>query len=325
MRDQLHLMELVDNYLDGTMNNTDRAAFEERMRKSDELTALVEDQQRLRRAARRSPARAAAKKAYRKHMWGKWAPWAGVGAAVLIASTAALFLWTSNDAKLGADGSPIDAQEYRVLTDTTGTRLDPLVLTIDPTKDTTLVTPNGVVLDIPQGAFVDSLGVAVTTPVRVTMLEAFDPLDIMKAGLSTMSGDTLLETGGMFYFDAQANGKPVKIDPGKPLTAMVPALDGQDDMQLYQGVKRDDGIIDWRNPKPLKKSLVPVDITTLNFYPPGYEAKLAQLGQDVTKKAFKDSLYYSMICGAFRPELLDLAPPIDDDEGIFEFGGLGAV
>ncbi|MBK7553100.1 MAG: hypothetical protein IPI55_00485 [Flavobacteriales bacterium] len=293
MRDQLHLMELVDNYLDGTMNTTDRAAFEERMRNSDELTALVEDQQRLRRAARRSPARAAAKKAYRKHMWGKWAPWVGVGAAVLIASTAALFLWTSNDVKLGADGSPIDPQEYRVLTDTTGTRLDPLVLTIDPTKDTTLVTPNGIVLDIPQGAFVDSLGIAITTPVRVTMLEAFDPLDIMKAGLSTMSGDTLLETGGMFYFDAQANGKRVKIDPGRPLTAMVPAIYGQDDMQLYQGVKRDDGIIDWQNPQPLKKSLVPVEITTLDFYPPGYEAKLAELGQDVTNKALKDSLYYS--------------------------------
>ncbi|MEO8067758.1 MAG: cytochrome c [Flavobacteriales bacterium] len=295
MRDQLHLMELVDNYLDGIMNSTDRAAFEERMRKSDELTALVEDQQHLRRAARRSPARAAAKKAYRKHMWGKWAPWAGVGAAVLIASTAALFLWTSNNAKVGADGSPIDPQEYRMLTDTTGTRLDPLVLIIDPTKDTTLVTPSGVVLDIPQGAFVDSLGVAITTPVRLTILEAFDPLDIMKAGLSTMSGDTLLESGGMFYLDAQANGKPVKIDPAKPLTAMVPAILGQDDMQLYQGVKRSDGIIDWRNPKPLKKSLVPVDITTLNFYPPGYEAKLADLGQDVTDKAFKDSLYYSFV------------------------------
>src|SRR4030095_7039365 len=69
--------------------------------------------------------------------------------------------------------------------------------------------------------------------------------------------------------------------------------DPRDGMQLYQGVKRDDGVIDWRNPKPLKKSLVPVDIATLNFYPPGYEAKLAELGQDGTDKVFKDSLYYS--------------------------------
>lgn len=293
MRDQLHLMELVDHYLDGTMSNNDRSAFEERLRGNEELRSLVEDQQRLRRAARRSPARAAAKKAYNKYRWGKAGPGLGAGAVVLIAATAALFLWRSPESHTENESAPVTDSTYRVLTDTTGTGLDPLALTIDPKKDTTLITPNGIVLDIPQGAFVDSLGTAITTPVRVTLLEALDPLDIMKAGLSTMSGDTLLETGGMFYLDAQAGGRAVKIDPAKPLTAMVPAMKGQEGMQLYQGVKTADGTIDWQNPKPLRRSLVPVDITTLNFYPPGYEAKLAELGQDVTNKAFKDSLYYS--------------------------------
>jgi parvulin-like peptidyl-prolyl isomerase len=416
MRDQLHLMELVDNYLDGTMSSTDRTAFEERLRNSEELRSLVEDQQRLRQAARRSPARTAAKKAYRNYRWGKSLPGMGAGAVVLIAATAALFLWKSPMAEGGSENAPVSESQYRTLTDTTGTHLDPLVLTIDPSRGTTLVTPNGIVLDIPQGAFVDGLGAAIATPVRVTLLEALDPLDIMKAGLSTMSGDTLLETGGMFYLDAQSNGEQVKIDPAKPLTAMVPAAEeekrkrgsaevpearvrhilfstqGKSDedqarvksradsvlavvkrdrskfelmvekftedpgskstggvyewfdktrmvpeftaasfdqpvgsitmcktsygyhivevlgqqsrtisasplnaggMMLYQGVKSQDGTIDWQNPQPLKKSLVPVDITTLNFYPPGYEAKLAELGQDVTNKTFKDSLYYS--------------------------------
>lgn len=416
MRDQLHLMELVDNYLDGAMSNQDRSAFEERMRNNEELRALVEDQQRLRRAARRSPARAAVKKAYGNYRWGKWAPGLGASAIVTIAVTASFFLWKSRNDKTGSDGAPITNEEHRLLTDTTGTRLEPLVFTIDPTKDTTLVTPSGIVLDVPRGAFTDSAGKPLTSPVRVTLLEALDPLDIMRAGLSTMSGDTLLETGGMFYFDAQANGSAVKIDPAKSLTAMVPAAQsgskpgaatlvpearvrhilfstqgksgeeraqvkvlaervlsevkrdkskfgamvakysedpgskvsggvyewfdkaqmvpeftaasfdepvgamtlcetsygfhivevlGQRDrtftvpssatgeMQLYQGVKRADGVIDWRNPRPLTKSLIPVDITTLNFYPPDYETKLAELGQDVTNKAFKDSLYFS--------------------------------
>ncbi|MBP7515022.1 MAG: hypothetical protein KA791_10765 [Flavobacteriales bacterium] len=325
MRDQLHLMELVDNYLDSTMSNTDRLAFEERLRNSEELRSLVEDQQRLRQAARRSPARAAAKKAYRNYRWGKSLPGMGVGAVVLIAATAALFLWKSPMADGGSENAPVSESEYRTLTDTTGTHLDPLVLTIDPTKDTTLVTPNGIVLDIPQGAFVDSLGAAISIPVRVTLLEALDPLDIMKAGLSTMSGDTLLETGGMFYLDAQANGKAVKIDPAKPLTAMVPADGSKKGMQLYEGVKRDDGVIDWRNPKPLRKSLVPVDITTLNFYPPGYEAKLAELGQDVANKAFKDSLYYSLRCAdQARENLMEAPSQLDLDEPM-AFRGHGAA
>ena len=295
MRNELHLMELVDRYLDGTMNAQDRAAFQQRLDTNDELRSLMEDQQTLRTAARRSPVRAAAKKAYRNYRWGKWAGGGAAGIAVLIAVTAAIFLWNANGNDPAAWSNKESNEAYAVLSDTTGTHLPPFILTVDPAKDTTVITPNGIVLDIPQGAFVDDQGRAITTPVRVTFVEALDPFDIMKAGMSTMSGDTLLETGGMFYIDAQVNGKSVKIDPAKPLTAMVPADEAQHGMMLYQGVKDAKGMVDWSNPKPMKKSLVPVDVTTLNFYPPEYEGKLAELGQDPTVKAFKDSLYYSFV------------------------------
>jgi cytochrome c551/c552 len=298
MRNELHLMELVDRYLDGDMNVRDRAAFEQRLSTNDELRSLMEDQQKLREAARRVPVRAAARKAYRKYRWGKWAGGGAAGAVILVAVTAAIFLWNANGKSPSGENSEASHAAFAVLSDTMGTHLPPFILTVDPAKDTTVITPNGIVLDIPKGAFVDDQGHAITTPVRVTLLEALDPLDIMKAGLSTMSGDTLLETGGMFYLDAQVNGKAVKIDPAKPLTAMVPADETKPGMMLYQGVKDARGIVDWRDPKPLKRSLVPVDITTLNFYPPGYEAKLAELGYDVTNKAFKDSLYYS-----FTPDI----------------------
>lgn len=292
MRDQLHLMELVDRYLDGALNDNDRKAFEERLRTNTELRSLMEDQRNLRTAAQRAPVRAAAKRAFRKYRYGKWSTGGAFIVVVLVAAVAAFFLWKTSDRSNSESADQLN-DAYAVLSDTTGTHLPPFLLMVDPTKDTTVITPNGIVLDIPRGAFVDDHGQVITTPVRVTLVEALDPLDIMKAGLSTMSGDTLLETGGMFYIDAQVNGKRVKIDPAKPLTAMVPATEDRKGMMLYQGVKGDDGIVDWRNPKPLKRSLVPVDITTLDFYPPGYEAKLAELGQDVTNKAFKDSLYYS--------------------------------
>ena len=211
-----------------------------------------------------------------------------------------------------------------------GTQLDPLVMMIDPEKDSTVLTPEGIVLDIPQHAFVDSTGHAITSPVRVTFLEALNGADIMKAGLSTMSGDTLLETGGMFYIDAQANGKKVGIDPSKPLTAMVPAQEAKPGMMLYKGAMKADGVIDWRDPQPLKRSLVPVDITTLNFYPPGYEKKLAELGRDVTNKTFKDSLYYSFMCSAptdtsITKEYLLALPPDEPEILPMAFAGLGAA
>ena len=137
MRDQLHLMELVDNYLDGTMNNTDRAAFEERLRTNEELRSLVEDQQRLRRAARRSPVRAEAKKAFRKYRRGKMWPGIGAGLVLLIAATVAMFVWNGNLGTHESERIGSNETVLRTLADTTGTHLDPFVITIDPTRDTT--------------------------------------------------------------------------------------------------------------------------------------------------------------------------------------------
>ncbi len=294
MRDELTLMELVDRYLGGELNAVDRAAFEERMRTNAELRELVEDQHALHGGLQRLALRPAVNKAYRSYKWGKWAPGIG-GAAVIAILAVGGWMLTKDSGHSTEAASDVSKQVEQLLTlsDTTGTGSPALVMTIDPKADTTMITPNGLVLDIPQGAFVDEAGRAITKPVRVTLLEAIDGVDIMKAGLSTMSGDTLLETGGMFYIDAQVDGKRVGIDPSKPLTVMLPSEQADPRMMLYEGVMSEEGVVDWRNPQTLQRTLVPVDITTLDFYPPGYLAKVAELGKDATDKWYTDSLYWS--------------------------------
>lgn len=97
MRNELHLMELVDRYLDGTLNPNDRKAFEERLRTNTELRSLMEDQRNLRTAAQRAPVRAAAKSAFRKYRYGKWSTGGAFTIVVLVAATAAFFLWKTSD------------------------------------------------------------------------------------------------------------------------------------------------------------------------------------------------------------------------------------
>lgn len=294
MRDELNLIELADRYLRGELNATDRAAFEERMRTNAELRQLVQDQRALLGGMQRLALRPAVNKAYRSYKFGKWLP--GIGGAVLIAVLAVgawMLAKESGHSTEAANDPSAQVDQLLTLSDTTGTGLPALVMVINPKTDTTMITPNGLVVDIPKGAFIDEAGKAITKPVRVTMLEAIDGVDIMKAGLSTMSGDTLLETGGMFYLDAQVDGKRVAIDPTKPLTVMVPSDQADPRMMLYEGVMTDEGVVDWRNPQPLARTLVPVDITTLDFYPPGYLAKVAELGKDAGDKRYTDSLYWS--------------------------------
>lgn len=296
MRDELHLMELVDRYLDGSMSADDRAAFEARAKSSAELRELIEDQRALREGVARAHVRAAATKAYRAYRFGKPGPWIGGAAVIAVIGITAVAMMLKSEALTGIGHSGAltgNTEEAAPASDDADRGSRPLVIHLDPRHDTTVLSPGGIVLDIPRGCFTDSMGRAITGPVQVTLKEALTAIDIIKAGLSTMSGDTLLETGGMFHIDARQNGRAVRIDPGNPITAMVPADGKKDGMQLYRGEELLDGRIDWRDPQPLKQSLVPVDITTLNFYPPGYEAKLAELGQDVRNKAFRDSLYYS--------------------------------
>lgn len=293
MRDELHLMELVDRYLDGSMNTADRAAFEVRASKSAELRELIADQRALREGVARVPVRAAAAKAYRAYRFGKPGPWNGGSVIVaVIIITAAVLMLKREAPTYDERGDAPQATIEEAIT-ATEDALRPLLINVDTQRDTTVLSPGGIVLDIPRGCFIDSLGRTIASPVQVTLKEALTAIDIIKAGLSTMSGDTLLETGGMFHIDARQNGRAVRIDSSKAITAMVPAQRNQEGMMLYRGEELPDGRIDWRDPQPLKKSLVPVDITTLNFYPPGYVQKLADLGQAVTTKAFKDSLYYS--------------------------------
>ena len=83
MRDELHVMELVDRYLDGEMGETERAAFEERMRTNGELHGMVDDQRALREGLHRVQLRTALASAHRTWTVTRWLPWMAAGLIIL--------------------------------------------------------------------------------------------------------------------------------------------------------------------------------------------------------------------------------------------------
>ncbi len=87
MRDELHVMELVDRYLDVAMGEVERSAFEQRMDSNADLRLLVNDQRALREGMLRVHLRRAAAGARRVWMFRRMLPW--LAAAGLILATAA--------------------------------------------------------------------------------------------------------------------------------------------------------------------------------------------------------------------------------------------
>ncbi|WP_420574264.1 hypothetical protein [Kordia sp.] len=160
-------------------------------------------------------------------------------------------------------------------------------------KDTIVETKNGIVFLIPENAFVDQNQNIINGSVQLEVKEAVDSHTIMTTGLSTFFDDKPLETGGMFFIEATKDGQKLEINPQKEIIADIPTQDYKEGMQLFDGEIKNDGSINWTNPKPLDKALIPEDIFSLNFYPPNYLETLAEKGYDVTNKKFTDSLYYS--------------------------------
>jgi len=181
--------------------------------------------------------------------------------------------------------------------------------TLDGTKDEVVETPSGMLLSVPAGSFTDEAGNVLNGTFELEVKEAMSPLDIMRAGLETWSDGSLLETGGMFYLNARKDGKNLKIKADANVTASIPKWQDRTDMMLFDGVRRGsgygaddeaadvlarDGRINWVNPQKPTGILLSVPMDSLNFYPPGFEAKMNELGLNAADKKIRDSVYLSL-------------------------------
>ncbi len=171
--------------------------------------------------------------------------------------------------------------------------------TIDPTKEHTLEGEKGVLLVIPKNAFVDAKGNKITENVKVELAEALSLDDMILSNLTTTSDGKELETGGMLFLNITTeDGKQIGVDKENPIYVEVPTNQKKEGMQLYQGVRNENGNMNWTNPKPLTDFLIPVDIHSLNFLPNGFEEAVTQelpfRNHQQLSSQLVDSLYYSL-------------------------------
>ncbi len=287
-----NLIDQIDAYLDGTMSAEESASFETKMNSDASLLEQVNTQRNLRAGIERIGMKAATAQSFKKiTLKNKLYKWGVATIAVAAIATSAYLATTSSSS---TDGPEI-TYELHDTNEEGGTEwsdadrnLPTQLFTINPAKDTVIETMGGLVFAIPAGAFLDA-----KDPFTLEIREALTPMDIMKGGLSTTSNGELLETGGMFYLNARNGETSLKINPDKPVYANVPTNEIRPGMQLFEGERTADGGINWVNPKPMEKQLIPVDIFSLNFYPDGFLEKVAELGFDANDRRVTDSIYYS--------------------------------
>jgi mono/diheme cytochrome c family protein len=270
--------EIIEQYLLGQLSKEEKAAFEQHINTEPNLAKDVKIQRELMEAIKIQGLKVDISNAYRQMKLGKMLKNAVI--TTLIAAVVGLGIYYIAKS-VSQNNEP----------QTTGATLPSHDFTIDNTRDTVIETAGGIILHIPANAFGD------IDNYELEVKEALNALDIMEAGLSTMSDSNLLATAGMFKITATKDGKELQLADGKEITAQVPTDEVDPDMMLFDGVEDSTGNINWVNPTQIKKHLINRSFDDLNFYPPGYLAKVSENGYDADNKKFTDSLYWSFDCG----------------------------
>lgn len=111
-----------------------------------------------------------------------------------------------------------------------------------------LVGKQGTRLSLPKNAFCKRNGQPVTGQIRIELREVYTKAEMLEANLHTLSDGRLLESGGMIYIAATAQGQPLKLQSGVQLEIDFGAGATQPGMGVFLG-KEQDGQVNWQPQK----------------------------------------------------------------------------
>ncbi|MFK7811494.1 MAG: hypothetical protein AB8B59_03315, partial [Maribacter sp.] len=168
----------------------------------------------------------------------------------------------------------------------------------DAKKDTVFQGKKGTLLVFQKGSFIDANENVVTKNIEIELAEALTLDDMLLSNLTTKSGDQLLETDGMIYFNATSEGEQLFVNPEKPVYIEIPSTDRKAGMSVYEGIRDENGNMNWINPIPVVNYLTAVDLFSLDFLPEGFaeavEKEMPFRNYETANELLIDSLYYSL-------------------------------
>jgi hypothetical protein len=146
--------------------------------------------------------------------------------------------------------------------------------TINSNRDTSLISENGTIYRIYGNSFKSADGLVIKSPIDIEIKEALSPIDFVMANLTTLTVDNqLLESGGMIYINATANGEQLQLSKNSEIGIMLPHDSVDEDMQIYEG-SANEGVVSWDNPEPvMNRELKTIErsYTTITYYHDGDE------------------------------------------------------
>ncbi len=285
MRRELETLAQIDDFLDGKITKEE---LQKTVENHEDLNLQIEGQEAIRNVMQKEAFMIQSKDAFSKLKLLS-AIKTVIFSIILIGTITFSIFLLSNNEKTSELNAPI-SPKVKMSSPIADQLIHTQFFQINNSKDTVITTQSGMILSIPQHTFETSMD----KQCKIEIKEAISPTDIIKGGLNTMAGPTLLETGGMFKISAFQDDKELTLNNGKSIEFMVPTSNKTPGMRLYKGNVQTNGDITWKSPKKLTNPLTPSDINSLNFYPNEFEKFLLKKGLNRKNKKWKDSVYYDV-------------------------------
>lgn len=121
----------------------------------------------------------------------------------------------------------------------------PKIFEIDPAEESLLNGDKGTSIYIPAEAFEFEDGTTPTGKVVIELKECYSLTDMIGENMSTTSRHSILETAGMIYINATANGKQLSVKRAKAFVVGFPKKGKTQEMDLFYDFAFNDTSSTW--------------------------------------------------------------------------------
>ncbi|NOQ74607.1 MAG: hypothetical protein GQ574_21525 [Crocinitomix sp.] len=113
------------------------------------------------------------------------------------------------------------------------------IFSVNTDQDTSIIGEKGTIINIPKDCFKTKNG----ETVAIELIEALTIQDMLLLNAQTVSDGRPLETGGIIYLNATANGKVLEAD--KPIEIKIPSSSVNSNMNAFVGEFNENGVMNW--------------------------------------------------------------------------------
>lgn len=178
-------------------------------------------------------------------------------------------------------------------------------------SDTTVYTVDEVIIYMPKGAVVDDKGEP-ATDFELRFAGFLDAGEALTSGLTTNTGNRLLNSSAIVYANLSKNGQQLFIDATKGIELKIPDNYDQNNLEVYRPDDSKPDLI-WKKTQH-RTYLQTIDFDLLNFLPHGYQTIVQDhLGSAYSDTA-ADSVYYAMEAYERRELLTELTDRVEASE-----------